>query len=146
MKSIILLLLIGLSISYSTSEAIAYARGYCNIYNSAYENYYGSDNANFVSQCLIAGGQTLDGCIGIDNKGSIPNIADLKSCLTKKGWKSQIGYTHKFKAGYPFFTNNEDAMLATVVVGNEIRFCGHTKDRCDRVTSGDQYTYFYLDK
>ena len=145
MKSI-LFLLIGLSISYSTFDAIAYARRYCKVYNSDYDNYYGSDNANFVSQCLISGGQTLEGCIGLDSKGSIPNISDLKSCLTQKGWKSQIGYTNKFKAGYPFFTNNVDAMLATIVIEKDIRFCGHTGDRCDKQTSGDQYTYFYLDK
>ena len=106
----------------------------------------GSDNGNFISQCLIKGGQTLEGCVGLDNKGSIPNIADLKSCLTKKGWKSKIGYTNKFKAGYPFFTNDLDAMLATVVSGKDIIFCGHSGDRCDKQTSGDQYTYFYLDK
>ena len=146
MKSIILFLLIGLSISYNTLDAITYARKHCSSYNSAYENYQGSDNANFVSQCLIEGGQSLEGCVGLDNKGSIINVADLKSCLTQKGWKSQKGFTNKFKAGYPFFTNNMDAMLATVVTGKDIIFCGHTVDRCDKQTSGEQYTYFYLDK
>ena len=36
MKAILLFLLIGLTLSYSTSDAIAYAKKYCGTYNSAY--------------------------------------------------------------------------------------------------------------
>ena len=145
MKSIILFLIIGLSFSYNANDAISYARKYCKSYNTYYASYPGLDTANFVSQCLIAGGQTFDNCLGLDDKGSISNIANLISCLIKKGWKYQEGFTKKFLPGYPFFLRNNDAMLATDVSGKNITFCGHSTDRCNRTTSGDQYTYFYLD-
>ena len=141
MKVLLLMLLITYSLNYNAANAVAYAKQWWNGYNPAYNNYNGSggDCANFVSQCLIAGGQSLSGC-STDGKGCVPGVSNLKSCLTKKGWKSKIGYTNKFKAGYPFFTNDLDAMLATVVSGKDIIFCGHSGDRCDKQTSGDQYT------
>jgi hypothetical protein len=48
---------------YSWQKAVAYANKYWSSYNSAYPNYNpcGGDCANFVSQCLRAGGETSDG-------------------------------------------------------------------------------------
>lgn len=48
---------------YSWQKAVAYASKYWSSYNSAYPNYNpcGGDCANFVSQCLRAGGETTDG-------------------------------------------------------------------------------------
>jgi cell wall-associated NlpC family hydrolase len=48
---------------YSWPKAVAYAAKYWSSYNSAYPNYNpcGGDCANFVSQCLRAGGETTDG-------------------------------------------------------------------------------------
>jgi hypothetical protein len=48
---------------YSWQKAVAYAAKYWSSYNSAYPNYNpcGGDCANFVSQCLRAGGETTDG-------------------------------------------------------------------------------------
>ena len=77
-------LLIGYSLSYSTTKAINYARKYCQNYNPDYKKYANADCANFVSQCLIAGGQSLSGCSGLDAKGAIPLVSNLRNCLTKK--------------------------------------------------------------
>ena len=64
MKIILLSLLIGLTLTYSTSNAVSYAKKYCSNYNSAYNSYKGrgGDCANFVCQCLVAGGLDLSGC------------------------------------------------------------------------------------
>ena len=51
MKTIILLFLIGFSLTYDAAAAVRYARTYCSSYNIAFENYagMGGDYANFVS-------------------------------------------------------------------------------------------------
>ena len=146
MKLILLALLLGFSLSYDASAAIKYARTYCKNYNSAYNNYRnsGGDCANFVSQCLIKGGQSLDGCAGRDGKGTLPLVSNLRSCLEKKGWHYTQGVSKKFKAGYPFFIGNSHAMIATGVSGNRVTYCGHTNDRCDYSLTDSSYYYYYL--
>ena len=147
MKLIILFLLLELSFSYNTTAAIYYARRYCKTnyyYYNVYPDGYGN-SANFVSQCLRAGGQDLDGCAGIDNKGSIPFVSNLRACLTKKGWKSQKGMPKKFKAGYPFFIENMHARICTNIEGNTIRYCSHSNNICDgRVSANSSFYYYYL--
>lgn len=58
---------------------VAYADLYWDVYNPAYSDYSasGGDCANFVSQCMIAGGLSLwqgyDGAgAGVDSKGAMP--------------------------------------------------------------------------
>ena len=144
MKTVIFCLLIVSLSAYNRDKAISYARKYCKNYNSDYKKYTGADCANFVSQCLKAGGQSLSGCTGLDAKGAIPYVPNLRSCLTKKGWKSQKGVSNKFKGGYPFFIGNDHAMIATAVNGKTVTFCGHTNDRCDATVNNQNYIYYYL--
>ena len=146
MKTILLSLLIGLTLSYNAGNAIAYAKKYCSNYNTAYNNYkgQGGDCANFVSQCLKAGGFNFDGCGGKDNKGMIINCSNLRSCLEQKGWKHSTGVTNQFKAGYPFFIGNSHAMISVGVSGKTVTFCGHTNDRCSATTNDQSYIYYYL--
>ena len=49
MKTILFLLLVGLSISYNANAAVNYALNHCRNYNRAYNSYPGADCANFVS-------------------------------------------------------------------------------------------------
>ena len=81
MKLTLLIALMGLALSYNAGAAVAYATKHCKIYNENYNTYPGVDCANFVSQCLIAGGQSLSDCVGLDKKGAIPSINKLQSCL-----------------------------------------------------------------
>ena len=148
MKNIILLVLIGLaSLAYNPSAAVNYARQYCKNYNPNYANYasVGGDCANFVSQCMIAGGMSFKSCSvsWIDGFGCLPRVADLKSCLQQKGWKHSTTRPSSFKGGYPIFlTSGSHAMLATGIAGNGVYFCGHTNDRCDyTISSGIEYYY-----
>ena len=144
MKSLILFLLIGLSILYNTKDAVSYARKYCNINDYIYYEYKDSFgySANFVSRCLKTGGQQLTGCVGLDSKGDIHLISNLRSCLTKKGWKSQKGMPKGFKAGYPFFSENH-AKIATYVRENNIKYCSHSNNRCDASINADSSFYYY---
>ena len=58
MKAIVLILLVGISLSYNPGAAVSYAHQYCQKYNKNYNNYKnsGGDCANFVSQCIVLGG------------------------------------------------------------------------------------------
>ena len=146
MKYILILILFEILICYNPSAAVEYARKYCQHYNPAYGNYAisGGDCANFVSQCLIAGGQSLDGCANIRTHGIIAGVTSLKNCLVKKGWKTSETRPPSFKAGYPMaYTNLKHITMATSVNGNIITYCGHTKDVCDR-TLDYKVLYFYL--
>ena len=71
-------------------------------------------------------------------------VSNLKSCLTKKGWKSKTGLPKGFKGGYPFFNGNQYAMIATGVSGSTVTYCSHFPDTCGKTTSGSNYDYYYL--
>ena len=147
MKAIVIVLLVGISLSYNPGAAVSYARSHCNNYNPDYNNYKGrgGDCANFVSQCMHAGGQGFDGCGSRDNKGMLPGVAGLKSCLSSKGWKSYRSKPNNFRAGYPIFLKSgSHAMLATGVNGNTIVFCAHTNDRCDASISAGSVDFYSL--
>ena len=147
MKSIIIILLLGISLSYNPTAAISYAHRYCNKYNPKYKNYKnsGCDCANFVSQCMTAGGLDLSECSGKDEKGMIPVIANLKTCLTQKKWKHSSSRPAIFKAGYPIFMKvNSHAMLATGFSDGNIIYCSHGGDRCDGKIMASSVEYYYL--
>ena len=145
MKIILLSILIGLTLSYDTESAILYAKKYCKKYNTDYK-YDGVklQSPFFVSQCLKAGGFDFNGCGGGREGGLLMTCSDLKSCLTKKGWKSKIGVPKGFKGGYPFFNGNQIAMIATDVSGNTVTYCSHVPDACGKTTSSNNYVYYYL--
>ena len=96
MKSFLFLVLIGLAISYNANAAVNYALKHCRNYNKAYNSYPGADCANFVSQCLIAGGLSLKGCHGLDGKGTLPLVSNLRKCLSKKKMALFFNKTRKF--------------------------------------------------
>ena len=146
MKAIVLILLVGISLSYNPGAAVSYAHQYCQKYNKNYNNYKnsGGDCANFVSQCMHNGGQNFAGCSGVDGKGMIPGVTNLKNCLGSRGWRYSGSKPAGSQAGYPIFAKGySHAMLATGFDGNKIIYCGHTRDRCDaRIDAGsvDFYT------
>ena len=145
MKTIILILLLGISLSYDAGAALNYAKRHCckSCYNKNYNNYrnVGGDCANFVSQCLTAWGLSFSGCGGRDNKGMIPGVSNLMNCLGAKGWKVN---SKNFRPGYPFFKKNRShAMLAGEVNGNTIQVYGHTNDRCGDITISRSEVYTY---
>ena len=144
MKFFSFLLLIALAISYDGNAAVNYALKYCRNYNPAYNKYPGVDCANFVSQCLKAGGFSNSNCDGRDSKGMIINCGYLSKCLKKNGWKSASTRPSAFKKGYPFFLNDySHVMLATKINSGSVNYAGHTNDRCGDVTISGGVTYYY---
>ena len=145
MKYFLFALLLTLSLSYDGNKAKNYALQYCRNYNTAYNKYPGVDCANFVSQCLKAGGFDFSNCSGKDNKGMIINCGKLSSCLTKNGWKSSSSRPSGFKIGYPFFLKDySHVMLSTAINSKSISYAGHTNDRCGDMTISSGIVYYYL--
>lgn len=73
--------------TYNANAAVNYAYRYWSTYNSSYRNYnsVGGDCANFVSQCLKAGG------IQTDNTWKTGSIAWI-NCKSQLSWLKSKGY------------------------------------------------------
>ena len=143
MKIIALLLLLGLALSYNPDAAVTYARKYCKNYNPNYPSYRnsGGDCANFVSQCLIAGGFSFSGCDNVKSSGVIAGVTSLRNCLKKKGWKVSTTKPASFRGGYPMAKTDLSHAIMATSVGNKITYCGHTSDVCDRTLD---YAVYYM--
>ena len=146
MKLLAFFLLFGIMTCYNPEAAVKYARQYCQHYNKEYDDYsqIGGDCANFVSQCLIAGGQSLNECAGVKNHGVIAGTLSLTKCLLQNNWKEATTQPPGFRAGYPMASiNKKSIILATSVNGKEITYCSHTNDTCDKILDYEVY-YYYL--
>ena len=103
--------------SYNASAAVDYARQYWNNYNPAYTNYnsVGGDCANFVSQCLYAGGLEQD-----DRwyNGSAAWI----NCASQIAYFRDMGFTvidyaqaNDIQIGNPVYYYNGNSMAHTAI-------------------------------
>jgi len=102
------------SSSYSPSDAIEYAETYYSDYNSNYPDWtsYGGDCANFVSQCLYAGGKSM-------KNGSATNFSNWFSYGSSEDkdnvsstWRGADAFKHYWKANstrYKKFTSFDGA-------------------------------------
>jgi len=142
MKSVLLLLLFTTIISYNPDEALKYAMRWWNGRNSQYNDYGGNDCANFVSQCLIAGGLNLNGCAQ-DNRGTVPSVNNLKSCLTSKGFKAYSSLPRGFRAGYPVIFPGH-ATLCSRITGSTVFVAAHSNnhDYLNAKYMGSAPTYY----
>ena len=80
------------SSTYDPQAAANYADTWWNGRNPAYHDYGDNDCANFVSQCLIAGGLSLSAGPGVDSWGCIPYCDNLHLNLV-----NSQGATHERK-------------------------------------------------
>ena len=108
------------SYTYNVSNAIAYADKYCINYNSAYNSYKGrgGDCANFVSQCLYAGGFKQD---SVWYKHSVAWINVMKQIAHFRDYGNFLNATNSnLIRGNPiYFDWNGDGVYdhATISVG-----------------------------
>ena len=137
MKSLFILLLTLYSFqnifsSYDPNKAVAYAEKWYNKRNPIYHDYsnQGGDCANFVSQCLIAGGFSTSGCEGNYGTGStIPLVSNLEKCLVQKGWtKSYSIPAAGIPAGGVIAYNNGAHAVLVCKGGTDPLVAGHTND------------------
>ena len=134
MKYLLLLLSIGLIVSYDRSAAVRYAKKYCNSFNPKYKNYnpLGGDCANFVSQCLIAGGMNLVSMCGSaaawGQGGTVPAVDDMRNCFKRNGWSSSSSAKKEFKMGDVVLYNGH----ATFAVSGypKVLIAAHNDNRC----------------
>jgi len=68
--------------TYNPLKAIQYANQWWNKRNPKFQSYGFNDCANFVSQCLIAGGLNLRASSSADKSGSIAQCTSLDAYLT----------------------------------------------------------------
>lgn len=101
--------------SYSFSDAVSYANKYYKNYNSNYPdwNSAGGDCANFISQCLYAGGKSMKGTPGTKeaaenfanwfSKGTSQNVKNVSS--TWRGADAFRNYWQTNATSYKKFTS-----------------------------------------
>ena len=105
MKFLILFLsLIFAIFGYDRDQVYLYAKKYAFNYNPKYADYndIGGDCANFVSQCLIAGGiNFLQICpnVAYGQGGTVPNEVNLANCLSANGWTATSYIPKNFEKG-----------------------------------------------
>ena len=132
MKYLLILFLVGYSFSYNAQKAVNYAKRWALDRNPDYYDYsgMGGDCANFVSQCLIAGGFSTSGCVGnYGIGGTIPLVSNLENCLIQKGWKSSKTMPSKGLSPGSVITFNDAGHTALVVSGGtDPLIAGHTTD------------------
>ena len=145
MKAILIFILLGLTFSYNRGGAAAYAKKYCDKYNPDYNKYTNrtEESANFVSQCISAGGQDFEGCEGRDDKGMFKDGYALKNCLISKGWKKtnipQKGNPVFYKLGtYPLLITEDG------VINHRVTCCSHKPDRCNARQTSVILQYYTL--
>lgn len=101
--------------SYNYSDAVAYAKRYYSSYNTAYPDWssYGGDCANFISQCLYAGGKNMKGTPGTSEEADNWSnwFSKGTSCNTEKvssTWRvanAFKSYWQKNASGYSTFSS-----------------------------------------
>ncbi|MFZ2413384.1 MAG: amidase domain-containing protein [Candidatus Cryosericum sp.] len=69
--------------TYNPLKAVQYADQWWNKRNPRFQSYGFNDCANYVSQCLIAGGLNLRASPSVDKSGSIAQCSSLDTFLTK---------------------------------------------------------------
>ena len=153
--------------AYERQAAVTYAdkwwtRDEAGYYNRMYYDYsmpernpLGSaagDCANFASQCLIAGGVTLNSVGYIDDKGCIPGAETLRQSLkTNHDVLESVFLPEELTIGDIVFLVNGEAWHTLFVVdriGNDIYINCHTDDRKHAPLAefaGESMVYLCLD-
>ena len=123
--------------SYNRIAACDYAYKYWSSYNPAYTSYKGNggDCANFVSQCLHAGGIPTDATWKADSVSWIRASA-VPSYMMNKGYATKTSYTNATAGSFAYTSSGAGhAVLVTINDGAKIAYTAHTTDRKDAAFS-----------
>lgn len=116
--------------NYSFSDAVSYANKYYDDYNSSYPdwNSAGGDCANFISQCLYAGGKKMKGTPGTKeaaenfsnwfSKGTSQNVKNVSS--TWRGADAFRNYWQTNASSYKKFTSVDSKTYAYGFTGDAV--------------------------
>ena len=128
---------------YNANKAAEYALKHWNNYNSAYANFnpYGGDCANFVSQCLYAGGLPMTNgwyyYSSNNRSGSWTGCTSMMSYFTNQGYTtilkpsaSQVAVgdviLYQFEGGDPGIYQH--AAIITEIINGQPWICAHNED------------------
>ena len=105
------------AVNYNPSSAVAYAKQYWNNYNPNYPNYNssGGDCANFVSQCLYAGGIPQDGTWYNGSSAWISCTAQINYFKSKGYTVIDYAKASDIKVGNPVYYYNGNSMAHTAI-------------------------------
>ena len=123
--------------SYNRIAARDYAYKYWSSYNPAYTSYKGNggDCANFVSQCIHAGGIPTDATWKADSVSWIRASA-VPSYMVNKGYATKTSYTNATAGSFAYTSSGAGhAVLVTINDGAKIAYTAHTTDRKDAAFS-----------
>ena len=123
--------------SYNRIAARDYAYNYWSSYNPAYTSYKGNggDCANFVSQCIHAGGIPTDATWKADSVSWIRASA-VPSYMMNKGYATKTSYTNATAGSFAYTSSGAGhAVLVTINDGAKIAYTAHTTDRKDAAFS-----------
>lgn len=136
--------------SYNRIAARDYAYKYWSSYNPAYTSYKGNggDCANFVSQCLHAGGIPTDATWKADSVSWIRASA-VPSYMMNKGYATKTSYTNATAGSFAYTSSGAGhAVLVTINDGAKIAYTAHTTDRKDAAFSStdlnDNYSFYVI--
>lgn len=125
--------------TYSFQKAYNYAKTYWNKRNYNYNYYSGKNCANFVSQCLVAGGIPTSSTWK-NGSSAFVNCGSLKSYFTNNYGVKYISYpsASSIKPGDVIYTNGGGhVMFVMKVSGNTIYASGNTNNRdCLAMSTG----------
>jgi len=143
---LLILYLLQNTLSYNPQAAIAYAKEWAYRRNPQYHDYSyeGGDCANFVSQCLIAGGFSTAGCDNYGQGGTVPYVPYLENCLVSKGWSKATSMPSNGVPAGSVITFDSGSHTALVVQGGrEPLIAGHTTDVWMGSSNYGTRTYFW---
>ena len=132
--------------SYNRIAARDYAYKYWSSYNPAYTSYKGNggDCANFVSQCLHAGGIPTDATWKADSVSWIRASA-VPSYMMNKGYATKTSYTNATAGSFAYTSSGAGhAVLVTINDGAKIAYTAHTTDRKDAAFSSTDLNGNYI--
>lgn len=120
--------------NYNNYNRIAvrdYAYKYWSSYNPAYTSYKGNggDCANFVSQCIHAGGIPTDSTWKADSVSWIRASA-VPTYMMNKGYATKTSYTNATAGSFAYTTAGQGhIVLVTINDGAKIAYTAYTTDR-----------------
>ena len=118
---------------YNRIAARDYAYRYYKNYNSAYTK-YSSDCANFVSQCLYAGGVPTSSEWRKDTTTWI-RVKELRPYMVNNGYATRESYTNATAGSFATTTSEGHAVLITLNDGAKVAYTAHTRDVKNQVIS-----------
>ena len=129
------------SVTLSRQRVLTYASRYWNTRNNSYSYYKNNNCANFVSQCLVAGGMPTNSTFRNGTSAFI-SIPYLKNYLVKTYGVQYISRPSaaNIQVGDILYTSSGHVMIVTSKNGSRVYASGNTNNRYNMQISS---SYFY---